>query len=93
MMENALFILQILAAIGSLVCCVLVWIKMFHYGETTRAIIYIATTFVFGIGALLTLLWGVRKHTEWSLQTVMNSWAVCIIVNLLAVVANLALQK
>jgi hypothetical protein len=49
------------------------------------------TTFLCGVGALLTLIWGVKKHTEWNLQKVMNTWAVFIIVNILAVVAQVAL--
>jgi hypothetical protein len=64
---------------------------MFQHGETTRAIIYIVTTFLCGIGALLTLIWGVRKQTEWNLKPVMGIWAVCIIVNLLTVVAQAAM--
>jgi hypothetical protein len=64
---------------------------MFQHDETTRGIIYIVTTVFCGIGALLTLLWGVRKQKEWELQKVMNVWAVCIVVAILAVLGQFVL--
>jgi len=90
-MPAILMVVQLLCALVAIGCCIFVWVKMFQHGETTRGIIFIATTPLCGVGVLLTLLYGIRKQKEWGISKVLNAWGIAIVVNILIVLAQAVL--
>jgi len=80
--------------IGSLVCFILVLIKMFQSGETTMGVVCIVTLLLCGLGALITFILGWVNVSKWQIQKVMMIWTLCIIggivVNILMVVSGAA---
>lgn len=77
-------IILILLGLTSLVCFILVVVRMFQEGQTGLGIVTILTLFC-GIGGLIAFVYGWIKSKDWNLQTVMLVWTV-------VVVASIALQ-
>jgi hypothetical protein len=88
-MTAALFLVQALFSIlgiGSLVCFILVLIKMFQQGQTGLGIACIVLAFCAGIGALIAFIYGWFKAREWDLQKVMMIWSGILAAHLLLVI-------
>ena len=83
-------LLTVVIGIGSLVCLILVLIQMFQHDETTMGIVCIVTTFLCGIGALITFIYGWTKSGEWGIQNIMLAWTGCIVVGLFLQVVAIA---
>ncbi len=80
--------LQALLGIASLVCFVLVLIKMFQSGEQTLGIVCIVLVLCFGIGFLVAFIFGWINATKWDIKNVMLIWTGAIIASLvLSVIA------
>jgi hypothetical protein len=77
-----LYLLQAVIGIGSLVCLVLVLVKMFQNGQTALGIVCIVLAFC-GIGVLIAFVYGWIKSTEWDLKKVMLAWTVCLVLGLI----------
>ena len=73
-------ILSSAAGIGSLICFILVLVKMFQNGQTVLGIVCIVCC---GIGGLIAFVYGWIKSGEWGIQKVMLIWTVCIILQII----------
>ena len=81
-MQELLLGIRLLAVLVAVVCHVIVVVKMFQHGETVRGIIYGVLLFACGAGALLALLYGIRKQHEWQIQTVVRIFGFAILLNI-----------
>jgi hypothetical protein len=81
----------IFAAVGgliSLVCYIMVLVKMFQHGKTGLAILCIVLLCVCGIGGLIAFIYGWMKAGEWNLRNVMMAWTLGIVLQLAGTVMN-----
>src|ERR1700751_5992827 len=74
-------ILQVVGGITSLVCLIMVLIKMFQNGQTGLGIAFIVLT-ICCIGGLITYIYGWVKSGEWNIRNVMVAWTVGIVLSL-----------
>ncbi len=77
------WLLLVASGIVSLVCLILVLVKMFQNNEVTMGVVCIVLTVLCGIGPLVTFVYGWIKSAEWNIQKIMLIWTACFIVNLL----------
>jgi hypothetical protein len=66
-------VLQWLLGLVTLVCFVMVLIKMFQSGEQTMGIVCIVLVFC-GIGAIIAFVYGWINATKWNIKNVMLIW-------------------
>jgi hypothetical protein len=82
-MTSALLVLlglvSLVLGIGSLVCFIMVLVKMFQNNETTMGIICIVTTLLCGLGVLITFILGWVNVGKWKIQQIMMIWTGCIV--------------
>ncbi len=69
-----------LCGIGSLICFILVLVKMFQDKQTGLAIACILLVLLCGIGALIGFVYGWINAAKWRIQNVMLAWTACIVV-------------
>ena len=69
--------------IGSLVCFILVLIKMFQSGETAMGIVCIVTFFLCFLGWLIAFIVGWINVSNWRIQQVMLIWTGCFVCGIL----------
>ena len=74
--------LYYLAVIGSLVCFIIVLIKMFQSGNTGLGIVTIILAFCCYIGGLVAFIWGWMNASQHSLQKVMLVWTVFFVIKI-----------
>src|SRR3954451_15176453 len=74
--------LQVLLAIGSLICLILVIMKMFQHGQTGLGIVCIVLVFCFFIGGLVTFIVGWVNSARWGIKNIMLAWTGCIVASL-----------
>ena len=79
-METEINPIQIILAIPSLVCLVLVIINMFQNGHTGLGIASAVLTLVCGIGSLIAFVWGWMNMGG----KVMIAWTILIIASVIA---------
>lgn len=72
-------VLQGLVFIGSLVCFIMVIIKMFQNDATTIGIVSLVLLLVCGVGGLVAFIYGWIKAAEWNITNVMLAWSACIV--------------
>jgi hypothetical protein len=82
-MPLLLFLLQILAGIGSLVCFILVLVRLFQDGQTGLGVACIVLILC-GVGPLIAFIVGWVNAQRWRMTNVMTFWTVCIVVGVLA---------
>ena len=75
-------LLQVLVGVASLVCFVLVLIKMFQHNQTALGITCIVLIFVCGIGGLVAFIMGWVNVKAWKIDKVMIAWTVSIVVGM-----------
>ena len=75
-------ILGILTSIVSLVCYVLVVVKMFQNGKTGPGLFSTIGLLLCGLGALFAFIYGWTKAGEWKITNVMIAWSVAIVVSI-----------
>ena len=68
-----------LLAIGSLVCLILVLIKMFQAGEQTMGIVCIVLLLLCGIGGLVVFVLGWVNANKWNIKNLMLAWTGIVI--------------
>jgi hypothetical protein len=78
-MTALLSLLQIAVGIGSLVCFIMVIVKMFQNNATTIGIVSLVLLLVCGIGALVAFIYGWMRAAEWNITNVMLAWTGCIV--------------
>lgn len=72
-----LWLLAMVAGLGSLICWIIVLIKQFQDGGALHGIIGIITC------GLWTLIWGWMNATRLNIKNIMMIWTLLIIVNIL----------
>ncbi len=81
-------ILSVVGSIISLVCFILVLIKMFQNGQTGLGIACIVLFFCCGLGGLIAFIYGWVKSGQWNIQNIMIAWTVGIILNIAGAAMN-----
>jgi drug/metabolite transporter (DMT)-like permease len=74
--------LGFLAGLGSLVCFVIVIVKMFQTGDSTLGIVCLVTFLCFGIGVLIAFIMGFVNQRKYQVLPVMLIWVACIVVGI-----------
>lgn len=82
-------ILQIVLSLGSLVCFVLVVVKMFQNNQTNLGIVSLVLLLCCGIGGLVAFVFGWVKSKEWNILPVMLAWTLLTVVSLVLTVIQL----
>ena len=77
-MASLLTILGLLFGLGSLICFIIVIVKMFQHGDTTLAIVCLVLILC-GIGPLIAFVMGWVRAGAWGIQNLMLAWTGCII--------------
>jgi hypothetical protein len=72
-----------IAGLVSLVCFIMVLIKMFQNGQTGLAIACIVLLFCIGIGAIIALVVGWQNADRWRIRNIMMIWTICFAVSIL----------
>ncbi len=82
------------AALGMLVCYIMVVVKTFQNGRTGAAIAQIVTFFLCCIGMLVSLIYGWTKAETWRIKNLMIVYTACFLVYLgVAVITGPAQYK
>lgn len=81
--------LSIIVGIGSLVCFIMVIVKMFQNGQTGLGVACLILILC-GIGPLIAFVFGWIKSGEWNIKNLMLAWTACIVVGILLNIAGLA---
>ena len=81
-MDSIIQVLGWLASIGSLVCFVLVVVKMFQHNQTTLGVVCIVGVFCC-IGGLIAFVFGWMKSKEWNITNIMIIWTICFIISII----------
>lgn len=71
--------LYFLLVMVSLVCYVLVVVKMFQNGQPVWGTVSLVLVLACGIGGLVAFIYGWAKATEWRLDTIMWVWSGCFV--------------
>jgi hypothetical protein len=87
-METVGTILGAVAGLGSLVCYVLVLIKMFQNGQTGLGIACIVLLLCCGLGGLIAFVYGWIKAGEWGITNIMMIWTVFVVLNIASGIMN-----
>jgi hypothetical protein len=80
-METLGQILEGVGSLGSLICLIIIWVKMFQNGNTGLGIACILLTCLC-VGPLITYIFGWIKAGEWNSRQIMLIWTVCIILSI-----------
>jgi hypothetical protein len=79
--------LHLIVSIVSLVCFIMVVVKMFQRGATGMGIASLLLLLCFGLGGLLAFIYGWVKSGEWQIKNIMLVWTLAIIVGIVLNVA------
>ena len=71
-------LLQLLFVIGSLVCFIMVVIKMFQNNQTGLGVACIVLFFC-GIGGLIAFIMGWVNADKWGIRNIMLAWTGCFV--------------
>jgi hypothetical protein len=80
--------LEAIAGLVSLVCFILVLVKMFQSGQTGLGIACIVLTFCCGIGPLIAFIFGWMRSADWNIRNIMVIWTVCWIIGIIGAIMN-----
>jgi len=84
----AMVVLSWILSLGSLICFILILIKMFTTDDAFLAIVCIVTLFCGGIGYLIAFVMGWIKSSSYDAEGVMLVWTGCfvggVLLNILA---------
>ena len=89
-MPLVISLLQLALGVGSLVCFIMVIVKMFQNDATGLAIASLLLLLC-GIGALVAFVYGWVKAAEWGITNVMLAWTGCFVGGLVLAVLQLAM--
>jgi hypothetical protein len=87
-MNVGLTIVGGISGLISLVCFVLVVIKIFQSGQTGLGIACILLLFCCGIGGLVAFIVGWMNAERWNIKNVMIIWTICFVVNIITGIMN-----
>jgi hypothetical protein len=91
MIDTIATILEFVSGVGSLICYVLVLIKMFQRGQTALGIACIVLLLCFGIGGLVVFIYGWIKAKEWNMTQLMTIWTAFFVLGIVSGLMNPAL--
>ena len=77
-----LTVFQGVCGIVSLVCFIIVLIKMFQNDQTVLGIVCIVLAFCGGLGSLIAFVFGWVKSSEWQLKNVMLIWSLFLVLGI-----------
>jgi hypothetical protein len=89
-MVYLLFGLELVVSIVSIVCFVLVLIKMFQNNQQTLGIICIVGIFC-GVGGLIAFIFGWINNAAWGIRNIMLTWTGAIVVGIILYIVLLAM--
>jgi hypothetical protein len=89
-MPVVLNLLSLVLGVGSLICFIMVIIKMFQNDATGVAIVSLLLLLC-GIGALVAFVYGWVKAAEWGITNVMLAWTGCFVGGIVLTVLQLAM--
>jgi hypothetical protein len=69
--------LQLIAWLGTLICFILVLIRIFQSGQTALGVVCIVLYFCCNLGGLVAFIVGWMNHRRWNITPVMVIWTVC----------------
>jgi hypothetical protein len=75
--------LQSIAGIVSLVCFIMVLIRIFQSGQTALGVVCIVLLFCVGIGSLIAFVYGWMRAKDWNITNLMIIWSVAIVIGIL----------
>ena len=84
-METEISPIQLVLALPSLVCLIIVIVNMFQNGKTGLGIANIFLTFLCGIGSLIAFIWGWMNVGG----KVMLAWTILTVAGIIAAVGGL----
>jgi hypothetical protein len=84
--------LQVLLGLVSLVCLILVLVKMFQNGQTGLGVVCIVLCLC-GIGVLVTFIVGWVNANRWGIMNVMIAWTIVIVIGILLNLVALAIGQ
>ena len=73
-----------LAGVATLVCFILVLVRMFQAGQTGLGVTCIVLTFCTGVGPLIAFIVGWINAAQWNIRNVMLVWTAIIVLDLAA---------
>ncbi len=74
--------LYLLVSLASLVCYIMVVVKMFQHGKTGPGLFSTLGLFLCLLGYPFAFIYGWMKAGEWRIQNIMIVWTVCFLANL-----------
>jgi hypothetical protein len=89
-MAQLFSILSYIAGAVSLVCLVMVLFAMFQNELRGIAIVCAVLIFVFGIGYVITFIFGWIKSSEWGITKIMLAWTGAILISIVCYALGLA---
>ena len=75
--------LMLLASLVSLVCFIMVLVKMFQRGDTTIGIVSLVLAICSGIGVLIAFVYGWINASRLEIRNVMIVWTIAIVASVL----------
>lgn len=73
-------LMAVVGVLGSLVCGIIISVKMFQNDNTALGVITLITLFCTGIGYLIALVYGWMKAGAWRIQNLMIVYSILIVV-------------
>jgi hypothetical protein len=83
-------VLQGILGIISLVCFILVLVRMFQENQTGLGVACIILLFCFGIGALIAFIVGWVNARRWGINNIMTIWTACVVVGIILSIIGFA---
>jgi hypothetical protein len=87
-MELLGLLILIVASLVTLVCHILVIVKMFQNGHTGLGIACIILMFCCGIGYAITLIYGWMKASQWNIRNLMIVYTIALVLDFLGLGLN-----
>jgi hypothetical protein len=87
-MDTLVYLFSAVAWLASMVCFILIVIRMFQEGSLVVALLTIALAFCFGIGWIVALIWGWQRADTPGFRNLMTLYTVLILLSLLGVLGG-----
>jgi hypothetical protein len=88
-MNDALATLVIgVASLVSLICFIVLIVRMFQRGATGMAVACIVLSLCCGLGGLVGFVYGWTKAREWNIGNLMTVWTVAFVIDFMAGAVN-----
>jgi hypothetical protein len=85
-----LLVLRVLVGLVALACFVLVLVRIFQEGQTALGVSCVVLFFCFGVGGLITFVFGWMRAVDWGITKLMWLWTGCIVAAIALALAAVA---